>query len=297
MVLVTGATDGLGLAISLHYARLGWCVLIHGRRSDGAGELVSALRRIGAPSARYYCADFGSLREVRRLASDVAETEPALQLLLNNAGVGVLPERRLTVDGYDLAFQVNYLAPYLLSRRLAPLLARSGRGRIVNIASVGLWNLDFGDLLSERRWHGAVAYGRSKMALVMDTQTLARDLEPFGVAVNAIHPASLMPTKMTEAFAAQAMGPKAARLSRFLFARQLRKAEPISVGVRNVAAIAEPGPWVTGRLLRGIKPVRVPRAARNATLLRRLEEATERLCTPSDAAVRDLAPKRSSSLG
>ncbi|HEX3319029.1 MAG TPA: SDR family NAD(P)-dependent oxidoreductase, partial [Solirubrobacteraceae bacterium] len=172
VVLVTGATDGLGYALATSLARGGDTVLVHGRDPE---RLERALSETGA--ARAYRADFASLREVRDLADEIAESEERLDVLVNNAGIGTtLPGdgRRLeSRDGHELRFAVNYLAPFALTERLLPLLERSAPARIVNVSSAGQAPIDFGDVMLERDYAPSRAYAQSKLAQIMHTFDLA----------------------------------------------------------------------------------------------------------------------------
>jgi NAD(P)-dependent dehydrogenase (short-subunit alcohol dehydrogenase family) len=202
--LVTGATDGLGKALARELASLGATVLLHGRR---ASRLADTQREIasetGADRVRTYRADLSSLAEVRHLAEDVVRNEKRLDLLINNAGIGggaSSARRELSADGYELRFAVNYLAPFVLTNLLLPLLRRSAPARIVNVASAGQAPIDFDDVMLERGYDGRRAYSQSKLAQIMFTFELAERLSDEGadVTVNALHPASLMNTKMVE---------------------------------------------------------------------------------------------------
>ena len=150
-------------------------------------------------AAATYLADFSSLEEVRRLASALERDHERLDVLVNNAGIGGGSGRREeSADGYELRFAVNYLAHFLLTSLLLPLLRRSAPARIVNVASAGQSAIDFDDVMLERRYDAMRAYGQSKLAQIMFTFELAQRLREEGVAltVNALHPASLMNTKM-----------------------------------------------------------------------------------------------------
>jgi NAD(P)-dependent dehydrogenase (short-subunit alcohol dehydrogenase family) len=175
-VLVTGATDGLGLALARELVQSGDTVLIHGRDAR-RGE--RALEETGA--AEFLLADFASLEAVRSLASAL----PSIDVLVNNAGIGFGLDRELSADGIELRFQVNYLAGYLLAGALAP-------ARVVNVASAGQAPIDFRDPMIERGYSGDRAYCQSKLAQIMHAFDLAAD----GVIANALHPATFMPTKM-----------------------------------------------------------------------------------------------------
>jgi NAD(P)-dependent dehydrogenase (short-subunit alcohol dehydrogenase family) len=200
-VLVTGATDGLGRLVAERLAAGGAAVLLHGRDPvRGALALEEIRRSTGNERLRYCNADFSSLDEVRRLADEVEAVEERLDVLISNAGIGGGPRgdrsRALSRDGYELRFQVNYLAGFLLATALLPLLRRSAPARIVNVASAGQSPLDFDDVMLERGYDGRRAYGQSKLAQILFTFELAERLDPAAVTVNVLHPASLMETKM-----------------------------------------------------------------------------------------------------
>ena len=120
-------------------------------------------------------------------------------MLVNNAGVGFgkdAAKREVSQDGYELRLAVNYLGPYLLTERLISLLKKSAPARIINVASVGQAPLHFDNIMLTRGYSGVTAYRQSKLAMVAWTFELAERLAGSGVTVNALHPASLMPTKM-----------------------------------------------------------------------------------------------------
>jgi NAD(P)-dependent dehydrogenase (short-subunit alcohol dehydrogenase family) len=201
-VLVTGATDGLGKALAGELAARGAAVLLHGRSRARLEESLGEIRAaIGNDRARGYLADFASLGEVRQLAQEVERDCKRLDVLVNNAGIGGGPRggrRETSADGYELRFAVNYLAPFLLTSLLLPLLRRSAPSRIVNVASVGQSPIDFDDVMLERRYDGMRAYSQSKLAQITFTFELAERLRAAGddVSVNVLHPATLMNTKM-----------------------------------------------------------------------------------------------------
>jgi NAD(P)-dependent dehydrogenase (short-subunit alcohol dehydrogenase family) len=200
-ILVTGATDGLGRALAGELARRGATVLLHGRSQDRLENIRRELAaETGNDRLRTYLADFAVLAEVRRLAGAVEQDDDQLDVLVNNAGIGggKNGSREESANGYELRFAVNYLAPFLLTNLLLPLLRRSAPARIVNVASVGQAPIDFEDVMLEHGYSGSRAYAQSKLAQVMFTFELAERLraEGAGVTVNALHPASLMNTKM-----------------------------------------------------------------------------------------------------
>jgi NAD(P)-dependent dehydrogenase (short-subunit alcohol dehydrogenase family) len=200
-ILVTGATDGLGKAVATELARRGATVLVHGRDEErGRRTLEEIEDRTGNGRLAWYRADLASLADVRGLADAVMRDRNRLDVLVNNAGIGTtLPgdgARLETEDGLELRFAVNYLAPYLLTRLLLPLLVESAPARVVNVASAGQAEIDFDDVMLERRYSGNQAYCQSKLALVMVTLDLAAELEGTDVTANVLHPGTYMPTKM-----------------------------------------------------------------------------------------------------
>ena len=197
--LVTGATDGLGRGVAAELARRGAGVFVHGRsRERGEQTLAELGRDTGSERMQLHLADLSSLAEVRRLAEDIERAHDRLDLLVNNAGI-VAEKRTLSQDGHELTFAVNHLSHFLLTELLLPLLRRSAPARIVNVSSVGQAPIDFDDVMLERGYDGFHAYAQSKLAQIMFTFELAERLRAdgeYGVTVNALHPATLMETKM-----------------------------------------------------------------------------------------------------
>ncbi|HEY3878485.1 MAG TPA: SDR family NAD(P)-dependent oxidoreductase [Trebonia sp.] len=200
VVLVTGATDGLGRALAGELLRAGATVLVHGRDPRRIAETVAEL---GEGEVRSYQADLAELAQVSALAEQVLAHEPRLDMLVNNAGIGSdVPgggARQESADGYELRFAVNYLAGFALTERLLPLLESSAPSRIVNVSSLGQQAIDFNDVMLTRRYDGGRAYCQSKLAQILYTADLAERLDGTGVTVNALHPATYMPTKMVHA--------------------------------------------------------------------------------------------------
>jgi NAD(P)-dependent dehydrogenase (short-subunit alcohol dehydrogenase family) len=200
-VLVTGATDGLGRSLATELAGRGATVLVHGRDPERSERTVDTIRReTGNDRVQLHLADFAELRQVRALAEEVGHAHPELHVLINNAGIGSgLPEgrkRQESRDGYELRFAVNYLAGFLLTQRLLPLLERSAPARVVNVASIGQHPIDFDDPMLTRGYSGTRAYGQSKLAQVMHAMELAERVPADRVSANSLHPATYMPTKM-----------------------------------------------------------------------------------------------------
>ncbi len=196
--LVTGATDGVGRLVARRLAAEGFRVLVHGRNRERGDALARDIERDGG-SATFLAADFASLDQVRALAKAVAATTDRLHLLINNAGIGTAgdkPGRQTSLDGHELRFAVNYLAGFLLTCLLLPLLKASAPARIVNVSSAGQQAIDFSDVMLTRRYSGMAAYCQSKLAQILFTIDLAAELEGSGVIANALHPSTYMNTTM-----------------------------------------------------------------------------------------------------
>ena len=197
VVLVTGSTSGLGQEVARRVASSGAHVIVHGRNRERGMALVEEIEREGSGSARFYAADFASFAQIRELGEAILRDYERLDVLVNNAGVGRTPEERLlSEDGHEFRFQVNYLAGFLLTRMLMPRLLSSTPSRIVNVSSLAANPIDFDDVMIENNFSGGRAYGQSKLSQVLMTFDLAEELAGTGVMVNALHPASLMPTGM-----------------------------------------------------------------------------------------------------
>ena len=265
VILVTGATDGLGRGVAERLAAGGATVLVHGR-DDARGE--ATIRDIrdatGNERLRWYRADLASLADVRALAERVTADEPRLDALVNNAGIGTtLPgdgARQVSADGYELRFQVNYLAHYLLTRLLLPLLERSAPARIVNVSSAGQAPIDFDDVMLEQHYEGYLAYCRSKLAQIMFTVDLADELADRGVTANALHPGTFMPTKIVTHAGVDPLTP----LEQGIDATVVLATDPALGGV-------------TGRYLDGRRESRPNPQAGDAAARRRLRDLSDRL--------------------
>jgi NAD(P)-dependent dehydrogenase (short-subunit alcohol dehydrogenase family) len=245
IVLVTGATDGLGQAVARDLAEGGHTVLVHGRDPDKLAQQQHA--------ARTYRADFASLDEVKAMADELLERGERIDVLVNNAGIGTtLPgdgERMESRDGHELRFAVNYLAPFALTERLLPLIG----GRIVNVSSAGQMRIDFDDVMLERNYDPTRAYCQSKLAQVMHTFDLAETLD--GVTANCLHPATYMPTKMV----LHARGSAVSSLEEGAEATERLAADPELDGV-------------SGKYFNGTREARADEQAYDADVRRRLRE-------------------------
>ncbi|MDR2988503.1 MAG: SDR family NAD(P)-dependent oxidoreductase, partial [Nocardiopsaceae bacterium] len=163
-IFITGATDGLGRALAGRLAADGAELILHGRdaaRLDRVADDIHAAH--GRSRPRTFVADLSELAQVHGLAKEVRSGATRLDVFISNAGIGSgMPagrERLTSADGYELRFAVNYLAGFLLTLELLPLLRRSAPARIVNVASIGQHPIDFDDIMITHGYSGSRAYG------------------------------------------------------------------------------------------------------------------------------------------
>ena len=191
-VVLTGGTNGIGLAAAVELARRGADLTLVARNQARASE---AVRRISAVSSGkapdVVLADLASQSSIRQLATELLARYPRIQVLANNAGA-IYARRQLTADGIELTWAVNHLAPFLLTTLLLDRLKASQPARIVTTSSGAHEGarIPFDDLNAERSWGGAgfTRYGETKLANILFTAELARRLEGTGVTANAFHP-------------------------------------------------------------------------------------------------------------
>ncbi len=197
-ILVTGSSDGIGKETARQLAAGGAHVIVHGRSEERA---AGAAREVGA--AGIWVCDFGSLADVRRAAGQWPE---GIAVLINNAGV-YLQERQTTTDGFETTFQVNHLAPFLLTHLVLPGLAAGAR--IINVSSqvhVGA-EMAWDDLMGEKRFSGYDAYAQSKLANLLFTRALAQRQKK--ATVNALHPGVIGTRLLRGGFAGMSGSPLA----------------------------------------------------------------------------------------
>lgn len=193
-ILITGATDGIGLETAKRLVGDGHHVLLHGRNSaklDAVREQLASLP--GAGPVETLVADLSHLDEVDALADAVLERHQRLDVLINNAGV-LKTEKPMTRDGLDIRFMVNTIAPYHLTRRLLPLLGTAGR--VVNLSSAAQAPVNIDALKGQVNLDAMSAYAQSKLAIAMWSISLASEADaPVVIAVN---PGSLLASKMVK---------------------------------------------------------------------------------------------------
>jgi len=191
-VVITGANTGIGKAAATAIAGMGARLIITARNPDkGQAALEEIKAASGSETVELLLADFSELAQVRRLAEQILERCPKLDVLVHNA-VLILQERQVTPDGYEYQFQVNHLAPSLLTALLRERLVESAPARVVVTASGAhagaKTGLDFDDLMLEKGYSAFKAYSRTKLANILYARELARRLEGTGVTANSLHP-------------------------------------------------------------------------------------------------------------
>ena len=191
VVLVTGATSGLGAAAAEGFAKLGarvWLVARDRARAEQMRDQIVA--RSGSDAVEIGICDLSRPASVREFVRDFRSRSERLDVLVNNAGV-LTPERTLTDDGIETTFATNVVGPFLLTELLLPTLRASAPARVINVSSGGMYTqkLRSDDLYMERDdFDGSVAYARTKRAEVILTEELARTLDGSGVVVHSMHP-------------------------------------------------------------------------------------------------------------
>ncbi|BCW74840.1 SDR family NAD(P)-dependent oxidoreductase [Arthrobacter sp. FX8] len=181
-IVITGASDGIGAAAARTLAKAGEQVVVVGRSAEKTRALAEEI------GADFYLADFADLSQVRTLATELEEKYPRIDVLANNAG-GMMGKRTLTVDGNELTFQVNHLAPFLLTTLLMDTLAASN-AKIINTASAANYSgkMDLFDLKAEQGYRTYRAYGTGKLANILFTSELHRRFHDRGITTAAFHP-------------------------------------------------------------------------------------------------------------
>lgn len=253
VILITGSTDGLGREVARTLAATGAHIIVHGRNRERGEALVREIEAGGKGSARFYAADLASLAQVRALADSILRDYDRLDVLINNAGIWLQSdgERRLSEDGHEMHFAVNYLSGFLLTRMLLPRLVASAPSRIINVASIAQTPIRFDDVMMQSGYSDGRAYGQSKLAQIMFTMDLARELEGRGVTVLAVHPATMMNTTM-------------------VLSRGAQPRSTVEQGVEAVVNLVTTPGLESGQYFNGTRPARANAQAYDEAALARL---------------------------
>ncbi|NLR94356.1 SDR family NAD(P)-dependent oxidoreductase [Flammeovirga agarivorans] len=193
-ILITGSTDGIGKSTAFKLAEEGHTLYLHGRNSKRLNQLIDTIKEETNNNNIYgFVADFADLSDVKRMSDEVQKGVKYLDVLINNAGVFNSPIS-YSKQGYDIRYAVNYLAPYLLTRELLPLLNLGQQSRIINLSSAAQSEVSYDVLMGKQPSNANASYAQSKLALTMWSYYLAHQLE--GITVISVNPGSLLNTKM-----------------------------------------------------------------------------------------------------
>jgi len=190
VVVVTGATSGIGQVAAEKLAGMGARIVMVARDKARADAVITRLRQL-RPGVNHtlHIADLSSIEGVRRVGREIASAEPRIDVLINNAGA-MFYDRQVTVDGLERTFATNHMAYFILTLALRTSLIAAAPARVINTASDAHRSakLDFEDLQCEKNYRAFTAYGRSKLSNILFTRELARKLAGTGVTANSLHP-------------------------------------------------------------------------------------------------------------
>lgn len=196
MILITGATDGIGLETAKLLASNGHDLLIHGRNIEKLNSVKKLLTAIpNAGSINGYLADLSVFSDVTKLVDNIKNEHKNLDVLINNAGV-FKTNNSITPDGLDVRFVVNTISPYILTQEFLPLLGNSGR--IINLSSAAQSPVNIQALLGKTKLSDMEAYAQSKLAITMWSKVLADKIDGKGPTIIAVNPGSLLASKMVK---------------------------------------------------------------------------------------------------
>lgn len=197
IILITGATDGIGLETAKKLVLQGHTVLLHGRNQTKLENVAKDLAALStSEQIETYLADMSRMSDVEALAKAVADKHEKIDALINNAGIFRTADS-ITEDGLDVRFVVNTLAPYLLTQRLLPLLGESGR--VINLSSAAQASVSIDALTGEIELADAMsAYAQSKLALTIWSRELGLEHKDGGPVIVAVNPGSLLASKMVK---------------------------------------------------------------------------------------------------
>lgn len=199
-MLITGATDGIGRQTAMELAQKGYALVVHGRSAEKVADLQKTLKaQTGNEQIAGITADFNSLQEIDRMVSELKESHPDLNVLLNNAGVFQKKQEK-TADGFEKTFGINHLAVFKLTLSLIDVLKANQPSRIVTVASMAhQWGtMDFSNLNAGQSFDAHDAYSNSKLCNVLFTFKLAEKLEGTEITSNCLHP-GVIGTKLLRA--------------------------------------------------------------------------------------------------
>ncbi|MFH0735743.1 MAG: SDR family oxidoreductase [bacterium] len=208
IILITGSTDGIGKTTAKLLAKNDNKIIIHGRNEEKCVNTVNEIiKAAGNKNIEYVIGDFASLNSVKKMADDVLNKYPYINVLINNAGI-YAKNKVLTVDGFESTFAVNHLAPFLLTGLLLPLLKKGSPSRIINVSSAAhkRAKLDINDLNLTKSFEHYFAYANSKLANVLFSNYLAEKVKNKNITVNSLHPGVIGTKLLKEGFGMKGAG-------------------------------------------------------------------------------------------
>jgi len=274
-VIVTGGTSGIGEIAARQLAQMGARIVLIARDKQRGETTLAGLQKCAPGIAhKVHYADLSRISEMKRAAAEIAENEPRIDVLINNAGA-MFSSRKLTSDGLEYTFALNHMAYFVVTEGLRGRLQASAPARIINTSSAAHRGarLDFADLQSAKDYSAMKAYSRSKLCNILFTRELARHLDGTGVTVNCLHPGfvatrfgdqsggmisriiglaklfAISPEKGTETLVYLASSPEVAGTTGEYFYK-CRKAKPSQEALDNRAALAL---WAQSAALAGLK--------------------------------------------
>jgi NAD(P)-dependent dehydrogenase (short-subunit alcohol dehydrogenase family) len=270
MVLITGATAGIGRVTALELAKKGAHVVVVGRSIEKIQSVLTEIQNLpGSPQADFLLGDLSLLADVRRIAAEYRQRWNRLDVLVNNAG-GIFMKRQITAEGHEMSFALNHLSYFLLTNLLLDMLRNSAPARIVNVSSMAHLGskLDLKDLENKHLYTGSLAYSRTKLMNVYFTYELARR---SGVSANVLHPG----------YVATNFGTNNGGLIKIIFTiGQKILAVPPEHGARTMVYLAssEQVEGISGKYFDNCKPVRSSAISYNPAVAAALWQASLEIC-------------------
>ncbi|OLS15060.1 MAG: oxidoreductase, short chain dehydrogenase /reductase family [Promethearchaeota archaeon CR_4] len=274
--MITGSTDGIGRQAALELAQMQMDVIVHGRNLKKTQEAALGIKKqAGNNNIDFIAGDFSSLSDVKRMAADFHQKYAKLDVLLNNVGVWE-KERLVTQDGFEMTFQVNYLAHFLLTLSLLDLIKNAAPSRIVGVSSTAQANaLDFNNLQGEQSFNGYIQYGASKLCDLLFTIELANQLRTSNITANCLHP-GVIATKLLR----NGVGPNIG--------------DPVTNGAKMHVYLATSPEMesVTGEFIVDKHPFRVGDVCQDEMVRKKLWQLSEKMVGIKFAAVPKKAAKK-----
>jgi NAD(P)-dependent dehydrogenase (short-subunit alcohol dehydrogenase family) len=267
-IVITGGTSGIGAVAARKLAGMGARIILVARsRSRGAVTLAQLEKLAPSRGHKVHYADLSQLAEMKRVATEIAASEPRIDVLINNAGA-LFNRRRITSDGLEYTFATNHMAYFVLTDILRERLIASAPARIINTASRAheSGNLELDDLQSEKSYFGFRVYGTSKLCNILFTRTLAQRLQGTGVTANCLHPGFVASSFGDESGGFLALVVRALKI----FAISPEQGAETIVYLASSPDVAQ----TSGKYFVKSKPATPSKAARDDELAQRLWEKT-----------------------